>query len=446
MIKKFPYFLRSNIGLNFYLFLTAISLAGIALNCIRFAISWVAMKETESAISFAFIFSMSSLVEVYSRPILSPMADYFDRLRVYRTCIALGLITVVLIFAAIIFFPFSIPILTFLLILLSLIAGLRDPASAGLVTTLVPPEKLTEAQALRTTVSSIVSLGAPMVSALLLASGGSSLALGGAVLASVVAVAITFRIRLSKSVQTDALGARRLWADYFRTWHLRTIDGFRAVFLTRAERNTAVAIAMSNAGLFPFFSVVLPLWVATSLGGSANTMAAIDVAFSLGIFLGSTLVIRRTNMWMGRFSSLVCGNGLMGAALLAASFTSNLLVLILCFVFGGVGFAMFNITAGTLRAAATPMHFRSRVAGGVAFISSCLSPFAVQSMGFVVQWQSASVAVALCGALILSATLVLIKNKDAKSLLKRPNEDLVDAYANMYPHAFAERDAVKNTQ
>lgn len=419
------------------------SLASVALNCVRFAISWLAMKETESAILFALIFSVSNLVEVYSRPILSPMADYFDRFRVYRSCIALGSLTVFLIFVAISFFSFSIYVLTFLLILLSLIAGLRDPASAGLITTLVPPEKLTEAQALRTTISSTVGLGAPMVSALLIGAGGSSLAMGGAVLASVIAFATTFGIR---RIRPDAASARRAWPEYFRTWHLRTADGFRAVFLTKAERNTAAAIAISNAGLFPFFSVALPLWVANGLGGSASTMAAIDVAFSLGIFIGSTFVIGRANLWLGRFLTLVCGNGLMGAALLAASFTSHLIALVLFFLIGGIGFAMFNITAGTLRAAATPSHFRSRMAGGVAFLSSCLSPFAAQGIGFVVQWQSASIAVALCGALILSATLVLLMNKDAKSLLKRSNEDLVDSYAKMYPQAFVERDVAKNAQ
>ncbi|WP_102720080.1 MULTISPECIES: hypothetical protein [Burkholderia] len=106
---------------------------------------------------------------------------------------------------------------------------------------------------------------------------------------------------------------------------------------------------------------------------------------------------------------------------------------------GGIGFAVFNINVSTLRAAATPPAFRSRMTAGVAFLSSCLNPFATQTMGFVVAHSSAMTGVAISGTLILISTALLLRNADAKSLLKRSDEELAGAYGKLYPAAFIER-------
>ena len=79
-------------------------------------------------------------------------------------------------------------------------------------------------------------------------------------------------------------------------------------------RAMAMVVALANAGLFPFFVVVLPLWVTQDMG-------------------------QRPAPWSQR----------------------------------------------ERERAATPTAFRSRMAAGVAFLSSCLKPFATQGMGFVVE-------------------------------------------------------------
>lgn len=424
------------LGKSFLLFLASTTLNTIALHCIRFGVSWLVMRETGSAAAFAVIFSASSLVEVYSKPILSPMADYFDRLKVYRACVGIATAVVAMLLATVLLLPFSIAAVTILLVALSLVAGLRDPASAGLVPALVNADRLTEAQSLRSTVGSVVSLAAPMLSALLLSVGGIPAALSAAAIACAIGLVTTSGVKL---LRADGMASSKRWSEYLKTWHLRTADGVRAVVMTRSERTTAIAVALTNAGLFPFFAVVLPLWVAQGLGASATTMAIIELAFGVGIFAGSSVLTARLNAALGRFVALVVGNGLLGAGLLTASLFPSPVMLGLSFVVAGAGFAVFNVNASTLRSAATPAAFRSRMAAGVAFLSSCLNPFATQAMGFVVEGSSTHVAVALCGVLILVSTLLLARNADARSLLDRSNEDIVGAYANLYPLAFVER-------
>ncbi|AOK31428.1 hypothetical protein AQ611_17750 [Burkholderia singularis] len=60
-------------------------------------------------------------------------------------------------------------------------------------------------------------------------------------------------------------------------------------------------------------------------------------------------------------------------------------------------------------------------------------------MGFVVAHSSAMTGVAISGTLILISTALLLRNADAKSLLKRSDEELAGAYGKLYPAAFIER-------
>lgn len=424
------------LDVNLLCLLSSFSLGSIALNCVRFGVSWLVMRETGSAAAFAAIFSASSFVEVFFKPVLSPMADYFDRLKVYRICVALGSVLMLALLAAVMALPFSIALLTGLLMLLSLVAGLRDPACAGLVPALVAPERLTEAQALLSSVMSVISLAAPLLSALLLAAGGVPAALAAAVLSATLAAVFA---RSVKVVHAEALPTKRRWAEYLRSWHLRTADGIRAVCMTRSERFMALVVSLTNAGLFPFFVVVLPLWVGKGMGAGAATMAAVEVAFGVGIFAGSAWLVRRMNQVLGRFFSLVAGNALLGAGLVGAALFRHPAILCAFFLVAGSGFAVFNVNVSTLRAAATPAAFRSRMAAGVAFLSSCLNPFATQGMGFVMEGSGPTFAVTLCGALILVSTALLLRNADAKKLLARSNDEIMGAYATMYPKAFAER-------
>ncbi|ASU38017.1 hypothetical protein hmeg3_06700 [Herbaspirillum sp. meg3] len=420
-------------GTSFLFFLASSALSTIALHCVRFGMSWLVMRETGSAIAFATVFSASSLVEVYSKPVLAPMADYFDRLNVYRICVGLAATVMLVLMLAVSLLPFSIVVVTSLLVVLSLIAGLRDPASAGLTPALVSADHLTAAQTLAASTSSIVGLCAPMLGALLLAIGGVPAALGAAAIACATGLCTSFGIRI---LRPGSVFAPKQWGEYFRTWHLRIADGVRAVVLTRSERIMAIVVALTNAGLFPFFAVVLPIWVTQGLGASAGTMAMIEIAFGVGILGGSTLLTGRLNILMGRFMALVTGNGLLGAGIFMAAFCNNMYLLALCFAVSGAGFAVFNINASTLRSAATPPEFRSRMAAGVAFLSSCLNPLATQGIGFVIAGFSLDISIAVCGTLILISTALLLRNVDAKSLLIRPNEEIVGIYATLYPRAF----------
>jgi DHA3 family macrolide efflux protein-like MFS transporter len=422
------------LGIGFVLFMSSISLATLALHCVRFGLSWLVMRETGSAAAFAAIYSASSLVETYAKPLVSPLVDHFDRLGLMRWCMVGSTVVIAALWALAEWLPFSMTALAALLTFSSLIAAVRDPAAAALVPNLVKAGQIMTAQSVRSTADSTSGITGAVIAALLLATGGipATFAAGAALSCAALAAMAC----VPSPAGTGARGAARHPA-YFRTWHLRVAEGVRAVVHTRAERATAVAIAVTNAGLFPFFAVVMPLWITRDLDRSPLALAAVEAAFCVGIVIGSAGVTRALNRVLGRYRAVVLGNLLLGAGIATAATSDELARILACMLVGGIGLATFNINATALRTAATPAGFRGRMSAGVAFIASCMNPFSTQAFGALIDSSGATVAVAVSGALVLASTILLMRNADARSLLGRRDEEIVEAYVTLYPAAFA---------
>lgn len=433
-----------SLGRNFNLFLASTSMVGFATSCLQLAVSWYAAKVTGSATVFATMVAIAGFAEVYSKPLLSPLADYFDRLRVFRVCAALGAATTALILGSILFLPFSAAWLTALLVVLGVLAGLRDPASGALVPTLVASADLTVAQARRSTASTVVQLGGSMTGAALVMVSGvataagvaSALLLGGSLLAGLVR---------RESAPSGAAAPAQLvspsWAHYAQTWRSRTVAGLRAVWRTKCERSTAIANALLNAGLFPMTALIMPLWVSRTLQQPAAVMAFIEGSMALGIVAGSSLINARVSAACGRFWAMTGGLFAVSGTTLVASFLTWPPAIMACFFVAGVGVALFFINSSTLRAIATPASFRARMIGGVAFVSCCLYPLISPAVGMFIDRFGPDRAVTACAITILVAGFVLLSNATARRLLSQSNDASVGAYANLYPSAFEEEAA-----
>lgn len=423
---------------TFYCFIAASSLGTLSTTCIRFSIAWYAMQKTGSAVVFAAMIAASGFAEVYSKPLTSPLADYFDRLGIFRICTASPALVAAALLGSVWLMDFSAVWITILLIGLSLVAGLRDPTAAGLVPSLVDAEHMTQAQSLRSSVSSTIGLGGSMLAGLIVAAAGVESGLTvAAVLAILGVVCAVFVVPTSERLPPKD------FTVYLRTWHHRTVDGMRAVWLTKAERETAFAAALINMAVVPFSGFILPVWVSKDLGSSPALMAYIEGGLAVGVIIGSAFVTTWSNAWLGRFQAMVAGTALMGAGFIVASLLTNPVGIVMCMVFCGIGFMTFAINVSTLRGAATPPAFRSRLFGGVGFLSCCLYPLTSQAFGFVVEHAGAAHAVLVCGGLVLCAACVQFFNRDAKVLLGQPDEAIMGAYGTLYPNAFKERIRVR---
>lgn len=421
---------------NFYVFLVAVAFQGVTSQVFRFAASWLAMEETDSAVVFAAVFSAASFVDTYFKPILSPIADYFDRLAVLRNSAVLSFIVMGLLSFQMHFFDFSIIFLSLVLVLLSFLSALAGPSSTGLVVNLVKPDQISHAVSMMSTLSSSMFFFGPMIGGFLLWGGGTKLALLIAPLFCLFAIGLMFYI---KSLKHQSINVpERSWRAYCSSWHYRIYDGIRAALLTETERRMALITTITNAGLYPFFFITLPLWVAEDLNSTPVFMGIIEASFCVGVIAGSVKGVAVCNKFLGRFWTLVGGNALLGLGLFFSGFFVDDWLIICLMFLSGFGLSCFNINASTVRASATPDRFRGRMGAGIAFLSSCLNPFAAQFFGFSIEWLTASGAVVLSGTLIMFATILLFRCVDLRYVFGLESEELMGKYESLYPKAFVE--------
>ncbi len=426
---------------DFKFFIVGSTLNGLALGCMRIGLAWYALQSTGSAAIFAGMIAASTIVEIYSKPVLSPLADIFDRLKLLRVCYGLGFCLCAALWLAVASWPFSVPWITGLLVVLSAVAGLREPCAAGLVPSLVLPQALARAQSIRATVASVVGLGGTMIGGLLLSVANEKTALVASTALAAAALVCQVLVRhpgSSATAATPATPAAARPALTIRSWFSKTIDGVRAVWQTKSERYVALASGLINVGIFPLTAIVLPVWVMRNLGGSPAIIATVEASLLLGAMAGSSFVTARLSRWIGQFGALRIACALMGISTILAAAAGSWITVVPLMFLCGVGFSVYAVITSTLRAAATPAHFRARMAGGVGFLSCAIYPFTSGLFGYVSDGFGAPTAVAICGVMMAAAGIVLSFNRDAKSLLARPTEDISGAYGTLYPAAFGE--------
>lgn len=419
-------------GSSYYWFLFSTSCGTAALWIGRMALSWYAVQQTSSATTFAAMMGIAAIAEVYATPVLAPLADFFDRLRVYRIAAALVATLALALWFVVTFLPFSVPALTGLLVVLGLLAAARDPAAGGLVPSVVPAAKLMNAQSFRASASMGAQLAGSVVGASLVSYVGISGAVGVMALLLGAAYVASGRIRLVGPAANPPGG----WRVYRATWAARAWAGVRAVWLARSERLTALAAAVANIGIFTFTSILIPLWVAGTLRAPASLMGVLLAAMGVGVIAGGMRVTSVVSTALGRFNAAVAGLALSGSSIAAAAWVGSSASAVALMVAAGLGLSLFMINTSTLRAAATPASFRARMVGGVAFVSACLHPFLSMGAGSLVDAAGVTTAILVSAGCVLAAAALLCLNRDARTLFREPDDALSGAYSRLYPQAF----------
>lgn len=424
-----------DLNANYWTFLSCLSIASLAAVCIRFGVAWYALELTGSAALFAGIIGLSTAFEVLGKPLLAPLGDAFDRLTVFRTSVALCAFAGLLLAMAALWLPFSAALLTVALVFLGVVSGLADTTAAALVPTLVEPAHLSQAQAARSAASSGVTIAGPIIAAGVIAIGGAKPTLVVAV--GLLGVAFACAL-LTKGAVANAGVIPPTVAAFVRSWHTRIINGLRSIWRNDAERKMSLSTAIINAGVFPFAAVVLPVWTQHNFGGNALYMAACEASLGVGVLVGSISLVDVVNSRLGRYRSVLLGTLVTGVGLVMASLLSSLIPIMASLFFSGMGVAVYFINTTTLRSIATPAAFRSRSTAGAGLLSQCIHPFALGGYGIAIVAFGVTTAGVICGLVVLTSLLLMLRNRDARSLLEQPNAEIVGAYERMYPNAFAE--------
>ena len=370
------------------------------------AYSLLTYEITGSAALMAFVLAINYLPTVILQPIAGVVTEKMNPVRLMSLC-DLGRGVCVLTEAAL----YAMGLLTTPLILLgvlihSTLEALSTPAGVGIVPRLLSEELYTAGIALRKTLSSTMELiglacagaivGALGISAALAIDAGTFL-LSAALIACIrpapleAAPGEEENARLASKISHIAHELRGVFVQIARTPLLRAV-----VLLGMALNFTAVP-----------YSVFFTPYVTTNLGGDAYALSLLQIAFVVGMMIGS-YVTPHLDRLSARVQILIGGFGAALCYLAMAVFPSvapyTLRLALTCcdtFVFGAFN-AMLSIAFSAAFMRSTPTDQLTRTSGAVNAVLTCAMPVGALLCSAPVSFISVPAMLAFGGLLCLA--------------------------------------------
>ena len=370
------------------------------------AYSLLTYEITGSAALMAFVLAINYLPTVILQPIAGVVTEKMNPVRLMSLC-DLGRGVCVLTEAAL----YAMGLLTTPLILLgvlinSTLEALSTPAGVGIVPRLLSEELYTAGIALRKTLSSTMELiglacagaivGALGISAALAIDAGTFL-LSAALIACIrpapleAAPGEEENARLASKISHIAHELRGVFVQIARTPLLRAV-----VLLGMALNFTAVP-----------YSVFFTPYVTTNLGGDAYALSLLQIAFVVGMMIGSYVtphldrLSARAQILIGGFGAALC---YLAMAVFPSVAPYTLRLALTCFdtfVFGAFN-ALLGIAFSAAFMRSTPTDQLTRTSGAVNAILTCAMPVGALLCSALVSFISVPAMLAFGGLLCLT--------------------------------------------
>ena len=307
-------------------------------------------------------------------------------------------------------------------VIVSLLNGLFDPATKGMLPQLVAPEKLTQANSTLASLRTLSGLLSPILGAILYGKLGiaSIFLING--ISFLLSGGCSMLIKYKHVKRESAAGAQGYIADLSQ--------GIKFVLDNKLISKLCTFFLLIYAIIQPIFTVVLPLFFKTQLTYSDKQYGYLQIILILGALLGSILVALLFGKEKKVSKPLMIGCGLLMVTMLAFSvllFPRILYFLgtgtLLYFVFLSailfllsVAIMLINVPVQTFIQKHTPDEYMSRMFSIVGMITKGGMPFGGLVYGIMldkapVHWVISAVSILL---LLISITFLssLLKTSD----------------------------------
>ncbi|WLG96002.1 MFS transporter [Pseudomonas sp. FP198] len=399
--------------------------------CNQLAVAWWALQETGSALYFANMVACSIAAEVLAKPLLGWLGDKYNKILIIKLACWISLLSamlMVLLSATITFSPWTVGAL---MIIGSAIIGVRDPLQASIIPLFANDDKISLAFRTKSVMSSFSILLGPVLASGLIYGFGITFAFAADFFAILIAGALiaTIPSHIGASGQgekaPDASGLSMIYS------------GFKVVYGVKVEFYLAIIAMLVNFALFPFFTILIPLYVKDVIQYPVTYIGLLDSSFGLGILAGSYKIIGWLSGRIPRDMCVSAGFALLGCNLVVVGTVSSPLIVTMAFFCGGVGLMLINIPTSAVRLLATPKLHRNRIFATVSFLSAAASPLGSLAMNILIAPLGVALTITLLGVMVLLLSLLVFLVPDFKIFMRSQDTQLNDVYLEKYPEAFA---------
>lgn len=371
---------------NAALFMTGqgISLFGSML--VHYAVMWHITLQTKSGLMMTFVTIAGTLPMFFISPFGGVWADRYNKK--YLINIADSAIALVTLIMAVIF-SMGVDLSGLLLICLvtrALGQGVQSPAVNALIPEIVPQEHLTRINGINGSIQSIVMIASPMVGGALLAVAPIHMLMYVDVVTAAIGIGILlFFVKTPECSRTSEGGAGA--KQYF----LEIGEGLKYVGTQPFIKKLLVLSALYNIMVAPA-AILTPLQVARDWGdsvwniiggfsfGPEHRLAAIDVAFCVGMMLGGVVI----GIWGGfknKSHTMALATCLLGIGSVGLGLISDFWLYMLCMGLAGTVLSVFNAPLmATLQTNIDPAYM-GRVFSVLAMMGNLMMPLGMVLWG-----------------------------------------------------------------
>ena len=399
--------------------------------CNQLAVAWWALQETGSAFYFANMIACSIAAEVLAKPLLGWLGDKYNKILIIKLASWISLLTallMVVLSATGAFNPWTVGAL---MMISSAIVGVRDPLQASIIPLFADDDKVSLAFRTKSVMSSFSILLGPVLASGLIYGFGITFAFAADFFAILIAGALIATIPCQ--IGATGQGEKTQCASGVSMIY----SGFKVVYGVKVEFYLAIISMLINFALFPFFTILIPLYVKDVIQYPVTYIGLLDSCFGLGILAGSYKIIGWLSDRVPRDICVSAGFALLGGNLVVVGIVSSSLIVPAAFFCGGVGLMLINIPTSAVRLLATPKLHRNRIFATVSFLSAAASPLGSFAMNTLIAYLGGALTITLLGVMVLLLSLLVFLVPDFKTFMRSQDTQLTDAYLDKYPKAFA---------
>lgn len=285
--------------------------------CNQLAVAWWALQETGSALYFANMIACSIAAEVLSKPLLGWLGDKYNKILIIKLASWISLMTalfMVVLSATGLFNPWTVGAL---MMISSAIVGVRDPLQASIIPLFANDDKVSLAFRTKSVMSSFSILLGPVLASGLIYGFGITFAFAADFFAILIAGSLIATIPSHLGVNGE--DEKTSGASGFSMIY----SGFKVVYGVKVEFYLAIIAMLINFALFPFFTILIPLYVKDVIQYPVTYIGLLDASFGLGILVGSYKIIGWLSDRVPRDMCVSAGFALLGCNLLVVGTVSS---------------------------------------------------------------------------------------------------------------------------
>jgi DHA3 family macrolide efflux protein-like MFS transporter len=376
-----------------------ISMFGTAI--VQYAMMWHITLETQSGLFMTLFVLCGFLPTFLLSPFAGVWADRYSRKRLIW--LSDSTIAVCTLGLSIIFLLgyHSLWLLLAVAAVRALGTAVQMPAAMAIIPQMVPKEELTRINGIQGTLQSLNFFAAPVVAGLLLAwlpIGGILLIDVATAVIGVFTLALFVKVRPHETEPSEGTG-------YFHEIRSGLQYVRRHAFLFSLFIYISLLLFVIAAPTF-----LTPIQVARTFGADVWRLTAVELAFSLGMIAGGSLMA-----WWGgfrnRIHTFIVAVLMFGVFLIALGLTPIFWLYLMWMLLVGVALPMFNTVVTALLQEKVEEHMLGRVFSLNTMLNSAMLPLGMLMLGPLADLVSVELLMVLCGILVLIQVLVMWRNQ-----------------------------------